>query len=159
MKLGEYLIEKVCHEELMAMEFVYEIYDKLSEENFDEAGILEFVSSFGKKETKMSAPMQENQEIWTVGRDLENDICIPDMTVSRKHVRIFFERGQYFIMDLSSLNGTTLNKQPLSAFQKKVCRNHDILELAKCRFRLELEPGGEIPLLVECDRKLSKFRF
>jgi pSer/pThr/pTyr-binding forkhead associated (FHA) protein len=44
-----------------------------------------------------------------VGRDIKNEICLDDITVSRSHALITKSNGQYFIKDLGSLNGTYLN--------------------------------------------------
>ena len=44
-----------------------------------------------------------------VGRDINNAICLDDITVSRSHALITKSNGQYFIKDLGSLNGTYLN--------------------------------------------------
>lgn len=44
-----------------------------------------------------------------VGRDIHNEICLDDITVSRSHALITKSNGQYFIKDLGSLNGTYLN--------------------------------------------------
>ena len=44
-----------------------------------------------------------------VGRDINNEIWLDDITVSRSHALITKSNGQYFIKDLGSLNGTYLN--------------------------------------------------
>lgn len=44
-----------------------------------------------------------------VGRDINNEICLDDITVSRSHALITKSSGQYCIKDLGSLNGTYLN--------------------------------------------------
>lgn len=44
-----------------------------------------------------------------VGRDINNEICLDDITVSRSHALITKSNGHYFIKDLGSLNGTYLN--------------------------------------------------
>ena len=44
-----------------------------------------------------------------VGRDINNGICLDDITVSRSHALITKSNGRYFIKDLGSLNGTYLN--------------------------------------------------
>ncbi len=43
-----------------------------------------------------------------IGRDINNEICLDDITVSRSHVLISKSDG-YTIKDLGSLNGTYLN--------------------------------------------------
>lgn len=44
-----------------------------------------------------------------IGRSDENDIQISDMSVSRRHLQILERKGQYFIKDLNSRNGTYVN--------------------------------------------------
>lgn len=41
-----------------------------------------------------------------LGRSLDNDICISDKTISRKHLKFCIEDGRYFITDLKSQNKT-----------------------------------------------------
>jgi pSer/pThr/pTyr-binding forkhead associated (FHA) protein len=41
-----------------------------------------------------------------LGRSIDNDICIEDKTVSRKHLKIESIRGKHFVTDLNSWNGT-----------------------------------------------------
>ena len=43
-----------------------------------------------------------------IGRDINNEICLDDITVSRSHALIS-KSGGYTIKDLGSLNGTYLN--------------------------------------------------
>jgi pSer/pThr/pTyr-binding forkhead associated (FHA) protein len=44
-----------------------------------------------------------------IGRDLNNEICFDDITVSRSHALIEKSEGTYSIRDLGSLNGTYVN--------------------------------------------------
>lgn len=48
-------------------------------------------------------------QVATVGRAPDSQICIDDRAVSRNHARIFFEGGHFWIKDLGSANGTTVN--------------------------------------------------
>jgi ABC-type multidrug transport system ATPase subunit/pSer/pThr/pTyr-binding forkhead associated (FHA) protein len=41
-----------------------------------------------------------------IGRDTDNDICLPHVQVSKRHARIFQRRDQAYIQDLGSANGT-----------------------------------------------------
>lgn len=49
----------------------------------------------------------------TVGRIEENDICIPDDSVSSHHGEFVFENGQIVFRDLGSTNGSYVNGQPV----------------------------------------------
>lgn len=44
-----------------------------------------------------------------LGRSRENDVVVRDLSVSRRHARIYFENGRYYMEDLSSANGSLLN--------------------------------------------------
>ena len=48
----------------------------------------------------------------TLGRDYKNLILLVDQTVSRQHAELAFEDGKWFLDDLDSRNGTTLNAKP-----------------------------------------------
>jgi len=43
-----------------------------------------------------------------VGRDPSCDLCLADEFVSAKHCRIFSENGTFFLEDLGSTNGTSI---------------------------------------------------
>jgi len=51
----------------------------------------------------------------TIGRSSRNDICIGDRFASRFHAELKRERGQVFLSDAGSANGTYLNGQRVSA--------------------------------------------
>lgn len=44
-----------------------------------------------------------------IGRSQENDICIRDKTVSRRHMKLLRKGSRYFITDLQSVNRTFFN--------------------------------------------------
>jgi len=48
-----------------------------------------------------------------IGRGLENDVVLKDISVSRKHCLIVREEGQWNVEDLGSDNGTFLDGQPV----------------------------------------------
>lgn len=51
----------------------------------------------------------------TIGRNKENNIDIPDKSVSRKHGEIYFENGMFIIRDLGSRNGIKVNDRRVLA--------------------------------------------
>ena len=59
-----------------------------------------------------------HQSVISMGRDPGCDIQIPLTTVSRKHARIFFEMGDYFLEDLGSTHGTDHNGRKLGKGEK-----------------------------------------
>lgn len=49
----------------------------------------------------------------TIGRGADQDIRLPDRTVSRRHARIELVDGAYWLDDAGSLNDTLLNGDPV----------------------------------------------
>ena len=47
----------------------------------------------------------------TLGRDLANDIPVPDQEISRRHARFVVRTDGVYIEDLGSTNGTFLGNQ------------------------------------------------
>ena len=60
----------------------------------------------GSKEGKR---LDFNKDIIYLGRTKDNDIQMNNLFVSRNHLKIMNKRGQYFIEDLNSTNGTYFN--------------------------------------------------
>lgn len=46
---------------------------------------------------------------YIIGRSPYSHILIPDRLVSRRHARLFYKNGKWFIEDLGSRNGTIVN--------------------------------------------------
>lgn len=44
-----------------------------------------------------------------VGRSVESDVFLDDVTVSRQHAQVLYTDGKYHLEDCGSLNGTYLN--------------------------------------------------
>ncbi|HTU27371.1 MAG TPA: FHA domain-containing protein, partial [Pirellulales bacterium] len=62
-----------------------------------------------------------------LGRDPFCDVILPLRSISRQHARILAERGQYYIEDLHSLNGTFVNGQRVSSRSR--LKDHDRIQL------------------------------
>ena len=64
---------------------------------------------------------------FVVGRDLKDvDLCLDSQAISRRHARILLKEGHYFLEDLGSSNGTSLDGIRLS-------RKREYLLPDKCR--------------------------
>ncbi|MCK4543526.1 MAG: GGDEF domain-containing protein [Spirochaetales bacterium] len=50
---------------------------------------------------------------YSLGRAPENDIIFQEKTVSRRHARLRFNDGKWFLKDLDSANGTRINAQKI----------------------------------------------
>lgn len=62
--------------------------------------------------------------------------------LSRRHARIFMQDDAFYLVDLDSLNGTTLNGAPLDKQSKQLQQGDEIIFAGKLAFRVEME-GGE----------------
>lgn len=50
----------------------------------------------------------------TIGRDHTCELILDNLSVSRRHARLSWDRGEFFIDDLGSANGTRLNAQSIN---------------------------------------------
>ncbi len=67
-----------------------------------------------------------HQVMTTIGRTNGNNLIISGRTVSRRHARLWFDNGQWFLEDLQSANGTSVNNVRIS-FQPVVLKDGDII--------------------------------
>jgi two-component system NtrC family sensor kinase len=67
-------------------------------------------------------------QIITIGRNPSNTIALLDMGVSRRHAKIFPRGKKYMIVDLGSVNGTFVNKKPVTEHPLKI---GDIITVGK----------------------------
>ncbi len=86
----------------------------------------------------------EGDEV-SIGRGPDNDLVIADRTrsLSTHHARIEFRGNQYWVTDLGSTNGSSLNGHPLVAQEAEVVVPGDRIGLATYTVRLAVE--GEVP--------------
>jgi hypothetical protein len=83
-------------------------------------------------------------EVNLIGRAADNSILLADSTVSAYHVRLTFQGGQWWVEDLGSRNGTTVNELTLEA--PMVVTYGDVVRLGRVPMRLE---RGEAPAALE----------
>lgn len=100
-----------------------------------------------------------------IGRGLDNELVVSDLSVSRHHAELHpLPDGRYEIVDLDSHNGTYVNGQPV---ERTVLGTHDIVGIGHSTFRLvgdrleEFVDTGEVSfsarhLTVEVDHKGGK---
>lgn len=69
-----------------------------------------------------------------IGRGPTNTIQIPDSFVSSEHTHIWYERGQWFVQDAGSKNGTFVNNQP--AYNPVPAKPGDIVRVGFLQFKL-----------------------
>jgi hypothetical protein len=71
------------------------------------------------------------QPVILIGRDKECDLCLTEETkVSRQHLKIFRDGEKWYIEDLDSLNGTTLNGMPINPRTPTPLEEFDLIKLA-----------------------------
>lgn len=68
----------------------------------------------------------------TIGREIDNTLVIRYPYLSKNHASITFDKGDYYIEDLGSVNGTIVNGEPISKRTKLVPR--DIIGLVELEF-------------------------
>jgi pSer/pThr/pTyr-binding forkhead associated (FHA) protein len=71
-----------------------------------------------------------DQPSTTAGRHPNSDIFLDDITVSRRHAEFRCVSGEFQIVDIGSLNGTYVNREPVDA---AVLANGDEVQIGKFR--------------------------
>jgi pSer/pThr/pTyr-binding forkhead associated (FHA) protein len=90
-----------------------------------------------------------DKEVIFVGRSPGNDIRIRDNAVSRRHIKIFSVESCYFIEDLKTKNGTTINGEPLDPGFARLISEDDRIKLGSTVIRLEGIGFNKPPITVE----------
>ncbi|MBI3762614.1 MAG: FHA domain-containing protein [Chloroflexi bacterium] len=75
--------------------------------------------------------------ITSLGRAPTNMVTLSDEAVSLEHALLVLRGGQWWLEDLGSRNGTTLNGAPVA--QPVVVSAGDVIGIGKTRLKLELE--------------------
>jgi len=74
-----------------------------------------------------------------VGRAADQEVFLDDITVSRRHAEIRLADGTWRIVDLGSLNGTYVNRAPVTECDLV---SGDEVQIGKYRFRFMAGAGG-----------------
>ena len=97
----------------------------------------------------IAGPLKGNSRVLTddetaIGRDSSNQICLADISVSRRHCLIKKELENYRVLDLESLNGTFVNRLPV---RERALEHGDQIEIGDSAFvfLIDKEDVLEVP--------------
>ncbi|OBJ74432.1 glycogen accumulation regulator GarA [Mycobacterium sp. 1274756.6] len=71
-----------------------------------------------------------DQQVTSSGRHPDSDIFLDDVTVSRRHAEFRLEGEEFQVVDVGSLNGTYVNREPVDS---AVLSNGDEVQIGKFR--------------------------
>lgn len=98
-----------------------------------------------------SYPIEKDEVV--VGREDHCDIVLRERQISREHIKILREEGQYIVQDLSSRNGTWVNGKKLEGSQE-LYDNDEIHVALAVRLQF-VGSGATAPLPFEVPQTLS----
>ena len=83
-----------------------------------------------------------DRETTNAGRHPDSDIFLDDVTVSRRHAEFRREGNDFVVVDVGSLNGTYVNREPVDT---SVLANGDEVQIGKFRLVFLTGPidGGQ----------------
>ncbi|MGH3613476.1 MAG: glycogen accumulation regulator GarA [Pseudonocardia sp.] len=73
----------------------------------------------------------------SAGRHPDSDIFLDDVTVSRRHAEFRRDAGEFVVVDVGSLNGTYVNREPVDT---AVLANGDEVQIGKFRLVFRTKP-------------------
>lgn len=78
---------------------------------------------------------KEGSAVFSIGLDPANDLCLPDLLVSRRHAFLEMKtNGSCWIRDNDSKNGTFVNREPLHG-KERLLKDGDRISIAYFDFR------------------------
>ncbi len=82
-----------------------------------------------------------DRDTTSAGRHPDSDIFLDDVTVSRRHAEFRRDAGEFVVVDVGSLNGTYVNREPVDT---AVLANGDEVQIGKFRLVFLIGPrdGG-----------------
>jgi len=81
-----------------------------------------------QQDGNISAVSLDDKHSFKIGRSASNEVAINDLSVSREHATIRFERGTYIIYDLAASTGTYINDK--RAYRQKLAHK-DIITVGQ----------------------------
>lgn len=84
-----------------------------------------------------------NDDITTVGRSRDNDICLSEIGVSLHHAKLVKKQGKIFILDVSSFQGVFIDGQKIEAGMEVEIRKGNRFVVGNSVLSLQKEATGE----------------
>ena len=78
------------------------------------------------KSGDQSSEVTLDKASFTAGRSADNDLCVQDNLLSRQHMAVRAENGEFVVQDLGSTNGTFVNDQRIT---RKLLANGDVIRI------------------------------
>lgn len=75
-------------------------------------------------------------QVTAIGRHLDNDVVLADPTISGRHAVISTREDNWWIEDLDSTNGSSVNSAVVSPDTPTVLRSGDLVQLGAVKLRL-----------------------
>ncbi len=101
-------------------------------------------------DTSLSLSLPLNKKVIRIGREVTNDIVIPNKSISSFHATIEYKNGCYYLEDHRSTNGTKLNNNLISQNTSIRLKSGDTIHFADCEFRFlvpDMAPYGETVMI------------
>jgi glycine betaine catabolism B len=89
------------------------------------------------------SPESKPERECLIGRTANCDLVLASSDVSRQHAKIQGQKGEYFLTDLGSANGSSLNSQEIKAHESYSLKSGDLLRIAD--FVLLIETLDSVP--------------
>lgn len=93
---------------------------------------------FKKDGSQKVIPLRSS--VTVIGRRHSCDLCIPLMSVSKRHCQLYHDNGMLKIRDLGSRNGTILNGKPV---QEAVIHAGDCVKIGPLGFLFQIDGQPE----------------
>ncbi len=84
-----------------------------------------------------------DQDLATIGREAGNFVVLEGKNISRRHAEIVHEGDQFFLKDLKSGNGTSLNERRLPPQEKALLRSNDMIQIEDHELLFHIPAEGE----------------
>jgi len=94
---------------------------------------VEIKSDLGKLEVMLLPPMAGSARL-KVGRAPDNDLILEDTSASKHHATLSWLNGRGELVDLGSMNGTTVNGEVMEPNAVRVLRDGEVISFGGAQF-------------------------